>query len=400
MVILLAISGTTLSAREALIISINSVDDRIHKQNPDLVAARMRIAEARGKLDQSGRLSNPVFGVATSQDPSFDEYSLNASIAQKFPVTNRLALAKAISEDSLKAAKAEILDVERRLKTQAKLLVIKILTHQKQRVLLKKQQSLADDFAEKLTSTAEQGEGSELDARHAKLEAAKYNQQLHQLRVQTLSLHGQLKPLLGMNIDEPLSVTGDLTGFQLSSRLIQTSKRPDLKAAQFHAAAASKSAELERAKSRDDIELTFTAGIERDEDAPEGYDSEERFGIGFRIPLPFWNKNKGAIHAAEARSERKHLELAALDHKIQHQASSAYSEMSEWAKIGQEISMKLLPMAREHAGLAEDAYRAGQGDIKSNLRAKQQVLSLSLAKLEALRDFHLAKARYQAAINQ
>jgi cobalt-zinc-cadmium efflux system outer membrane protein len=400
MMTLLTLSTASLHAQESLIISLDSIEDRIQKQNPDLAAARKRIAEAKGRLDQSGRLSNPVFGVEASQDPSFEERALRVSIAQKFPVTNRLALAKAVSQTSMKAAEAEVLDVERRLSATAKQLVIHILANQKQRQLLKKQQALAHQFATHLSESADKGEGSVLDAGQAKLEAAQFTNQLRQLSARSASLHGLLKPLLGMSITELLSVTGNLSGFHLPSSSPHTNQRPDLKAAKLHAAAATQSAALERAKSRDDIEVTFTAGVERTEDVPVGYDSEKHFGIGFRIPLPLWNNNKGAIDEADARSERKHLEASALDHKIQHQASTAYTEMSEWAKIGREISLNLLPMARKQAELAVNAYHEGQGDLQATLRAREQVLDLSSAELEALRDFHLAKARYRASLNQ
>ena len=109
MMTLLTLSTASLHAQESLIISLDSIEDRIQKQNPDLAAARKRIAEAKGRLDQSGRLSNPVFGVEASQDPSFEERALRVSIAQKFPVTNRLALAKAVSQTSMQAARQRCL---------------------------------------------------------------------------------------------------------------------------------------------------------------------------------------------------------------------------------------------------------------------------------------------------
>ena len=164
---LFTLSAASLRAQESLIISLDSIEDRIQKQNPDLAVARKRIAEAKGRLDQSGRLSNPVFGVEASQDPSFDERALSVSIAQKFPITNRLALAKAISKTSMQAAEAEVIDVQRRLSTTAKQLVIQILANQKQRQLLKKQQTLASQFATHLNESADKGEGSVLDAGQA-----------------------------------------------------------------------------------------------------------------------------------------------------------------------------------------------------------------------------------------
>ena len=46
------------------------------------------------------------------------------------------------------------------------------------------------------------------------------------------------------------------------------------------------------------------AAAERTEDVPEGYENEAIIGLRFKIALPFWNKNEGAIQEAEAASFR------------------------------------------------------------------------------------------------
>jgi hypothetical protein len=44
-----------------LVLSYYSIADRVRKMNPDLVAARFRVEEAKGRLSQSGLLANPEF---------------------------------------------------------------------------------------------------------------------------------------------------------------------------------------------------------------------------------------------------------------------------------------------------------------------------------------------------
>jgi cobalt-zinc-cadmium efflux system outer membrane protein len=45
----------------------------------------------------------------------------------------------------------------------------------------------------------------------------------------------------------------------------------------------------------------------------------------------------------------------------------------------------------------QKAYEAGQADLLSVLRAREQRLQLESAALNAERDFHLARIRYEAA---
>lgn len=385
---------------ESLIVSLNSIPDRIRKQNPDLAAARYRIAEALGRFNQSGRRSNPELLIDTSHNTRFREHSFTIGIAQKFPLTNRLVIEKAVSLTRLRAAEAEIRNVERELIAEAKQLTVKVLAARQQALLIRKQAQVASELAESIGTAADKGERSPLDAGQAKLEAAQFSNATRQLRAQQATLTGQLKPLLGMSTNESLIVHGSLPELRPPSRSTHPGKRPDLHAAKLHAKAAEQSADLERSKRRDDIEVAITAGLERTEDAPDGLDNEGIIGIGIRIPLPLSNKNEGAIQEADARKKRKHKEVQALAHKIRHEASTAHAEMTEWSKLAREISDTLLPLAKKQAAATTKAYHEGQGDLQSTLRAQEQLLKLSSARLNALRDFHLAKARYEASLGK
>ena len=123
-------------------------------------------------------------------------------------------------------------------------------------------------------------------------------------------------------------------------------------------------------------------------------------GIGLRIPLPLWDKNEGNIEEADAHRKRRQKEVKALAHRIRHEATAAHREMLEWAKLAREISDTLLPLAEKQVQLTTKSYHEGQGDLQSTLRAREQLLKLSAARLNALRDFHLAKTRYEAALGK
>jgi cobalt-zinc-cadmium efflux system outer membrane protein len=74
--------------------------------------------------------------------------------------------------------------------------------------------------------------------------------------------------------------------------------------------------------------------------------------------------------------------------------------MQEWAKMIAEINDTLLPLAAEQATLAETAFRNGQGELQSVLRSREKRLQLAVAKLDALREFHLARVRHETALGK
>jgi cobalt-zinc-cadmium efflux system outer membrane protein len=368
---LLALACMTLPLRAEsnVVISLTSVGDRIRAQNPDLAAARLRIQEALGRMNQSGRLANPELETAVEQSSGFREGKFEIGISQRFPLTGRLQLEKDVS-----------------------------LATRQRRELLRHQSDVSQQFAGFLSEIAAKGEGSPLAAGQAKLEASSLALEIRQLDAGEAALLGELKPLLGMRPGEALSVGGTLPEPTPPPAGTDPSHRPDLQAAKLAALAAAQEVALEQSRRYDDVEGGLFAAAERTEDAPNGYDNEAIVGLRFKIPLPLRNKNEGAIQEAEARQQRKEMEAAALGRHIRLEADAARDEMRAWAEMIAEINATLLPLADEQCALAETTYRNGQGEIQAVLRSREKRLQLATARLDALREFHLARVRHDTAL--
>ena len=389
-----------LSAEPGVVVSLASIGDRVRAQNPDLAAARLRIREALGRMNQSGRLANPELEAGFQHDPRMRERSFEIGFTQRFPVTGRLAFEKQVTLIEYQASEAEVREVERRLIAEAREAVVNVLAIRQRRELLGEQAGLAGEFAGVLAAAAEKGEGSALDAGQAQLEAAGLAVGMRQLDAAEAAAVGTLKPLLGIRPGEPLHVGGTLPAPALPKAGVDPARRPDFQAAVLGARAAGEGVTLEQARRYDDVEAGLFAAAERTEDAPEGYDKEALVGLRFKIPLPLWNKNEGAIEEAQARKERNELEATALGRSIRLEAEAARAEMAEWAKLLGELGENLMPLADQQSAAAEDAFRKGQGELQAVFRSREKRLELSSARLDALRGFHLARVRYEAAIGQ
>jgi cobalt-zinc-cadmium efflux system outer membrane protein len=395
-----AFTAQPLLAEPSVVVTLDSIAGRIRAQNPDLAAARFRIKEALGRMNQSGRLSNPEIESAIEHNSRFREGKFEIGLSQRFPVTDRLRLEKDVTLSELKASEAEVREVERQLVGQARVLVVKLLSTRQRRVLLREQTAVSKEFSDFLSKIVAKGEGSALDASQAKLETTSLSMEIRQLDASETALVGELKPLLGMRPGESLNISGALPGPFLRAIPVDASKRPDFQAAKLNAQAAAQGVALEQARRYDDVEGGLFAAAERTEDAPDGYDNEAIIGLRFKMALPFWNKNEGNIQEAEARKDRKEMEVVALGRGIHLEAEAARAEMAEWKRLIDEIDENLLPLAAEQTQLAEDSYRNGQGEIQSVLRSREKRLQLSAAKLDALREFHLARVRLETSLGQ
>ncbi len=386
------------SAESSAVVTLISVGERVRVHNPDLAAARFRIQEAAWRINQSGRLSNPELATSLEHDSRLREGKFEIGLSQRFPVTDRLRLEKEISRTELKAAGAEVREMERELIGEAREAVVKVLAARQHRELLIEQMDASKQFADFLTTAAARGESSPVDAGQAKLEAASIALEMRQLIVAEAALAVTLKPLLGMQPGEALSVGGKLPEPAVPRNTADVTRRPDLQVAKLEALAAEQMVGLEQARRYDDVEGGFFAAAERREDVPEGIKNEIIIGVQFKITLPFWSQNEGAIQEAEAKRTRKEMEATALASHIRLEADAARSEMQEWAKMIGEISETLLPLADSQAALAESIFRKGQGGIQAVFQSREKRLQLAVARLEALREFHLACVRHQVAL--
>lgn len=386
------------AAPSGLIVSYDSIPERVRRDNPDLSAARLRVKEALGRLTQSGRLSNPELEVGFEANDEAREGKVEIGISQRFPVTNRLYLEKDISQLELRAAEAEIREVERLLVAEARAALVDVLAFRQQWKLRQQQEEVSKRLAEFTLRSAGQGELSPIDAGQAKLEAARLASEIRQLKANEVASIGKLKPLLGMRVTDVLNVSGTLPGVVFPAGTVDPRKRADFQVAQLKAQAALRGVELEKAQRYDDIEAGIVGGLERSEDAPEGFENEGVIGFRIKLALPFWDKNEGNILAAEARAERKEKETVALAHNIRHEADAARKEMNEWGAMVNEVKVNLLPLAAKQASEAESAYREGLSDLQAVLRAREQQLQLGSTRIEALRNFHHARVRYDAAV--
>ncbi|MES2707851.1 MAG: TolC family protein [Verrucomicrobiota bacterium] len=386
---------------QAASFTIDSAVSRALSRNPGLLAARFSVVEANGRLLQSGRPANPEIETEMKPNIRGGEFVLSAGFMQRFPLTNRLRLEKAVSRAEVDVAAAEVREAERRLAGQVRLAAVRLLAVRAARGLKKERILQNAEFVKTAAKTAEAAEGSSLDAAQLELEQQQSEIELLELDGEQAALTAELRPLLGMAADEALEITGSLTPPAAPPpQAPDVANRPDYQAAQARGEAARRNIELQKQNRWEDPAFGLSAELERSEDAPEGLGTDGFLGLKFSIPLPFWNKNEGNIQAAEAASTRAELEAAAVAAGIRAEVAAARAEMTAAARIYDNASNILLPRARELEEKFLSVYRKAEpgADLASVLRASDRRAALENARLSALRDYHLAGARLLTAL--
>jgi cobalt-zinc-cadmium efflux system outer membrane protein len=384
-------------AASAVTLSLTDIASRVRSHHPSLKAARLSIDEARGRQLGAGRLSNPTLDTSFQNESRVSPRTTVFGIDQSFPLTKRLSLEKKLTAQLVTAAEHEVRDVERRYIAAARSLAVKLLALEKQRALRQQQTALAQKLSDFAKDRAKAGELSPLDAAQAQVDTQRLLLEARRIEIESVSLRGELKPMLGLNPQDTLTLSGDLPSLTLPpSKAWQ--QRADYQLAQTKVEAAQTDSALANARRMSDVSAGFFASREQQDVTPRQTERTGFVGFRFSIPLPFWNRNQGEIAEKAATAERARLEKEALATQISGEADTARREMEANAGLVSDTRDKLLPLVIEQTSKLEKAYESGQTDLLTVLRARDQRLQLESAALDAARDFHLARIRYESAI--
>ncbi|TDU71063.1 outer membrane protein TolC [Prosthecobacter fusiformis] len=383
------------SSTQAL--TLSDIAPRVRSHHPQLKAARMAVEEARGRQLGAGRLSNPSLGFEFQNESRVSPRSSTFSLDQSFPITRRLTLEKQLTSQLVTAAELEVKDAERNLIAEARSLAVKLLSLEKQRALRQQQTQLAQELSSFAKERADAGELSPLDAAQAQVDAQRLQLEARRIQIETVTLQGALKPMLGLSPAASLKLTGDLPALTLPGRSAWQ-QRADYQLAQAKTQAAQTDAALAHARRYQDVSAGLFAAREQQDVSSSSTEHTGFIGFRFSIPLPLWNRNQGEIAEKTASIERARLESEALASQITSEAETARQEMQANAALVTETRDRLLPLVKEQTDKLETAYQTGQTDLLTVLRARDQRLQLEAAVLDASRDFHLARIRYEAAV--
>lgn len=377
-------------------VTLAAVPQQIARSNPDLRAARFMIEEARGRSLGAGRRMNPELEVSGRHMTEGREGGFSVGLMQKFPVTARLRLEKAVSTAQLAAAESEVADKQRMLTAEAETMAVKVLAMRQQISIAEGQAGLADKMAEVASAKVAAGE-SAIEAGQMRLEARRLRSSIHRMQAEIAAMTETLKPMLGLGAGSALEITGSLPAARAPSSGQPGDSRPDIQAALHRVNAAGQSVELAKARKWDDFSAGLMVDRSRTMDEPIGLENETMIGLRLSIPLPFWNKNQGEVAEMTAMRARAEAEVEALRLKAQSEVSSARKEMERLLPFLTENTGQLLPMAKQQIELVREAYGNNKASLQDVLRARDQLLMVEMNTVDALRDFHLARVRWKAA---
>src|SRR6185437_9302523 len=218
--------------------------------------------------------------------------------------------------------------------------------------------SAGDEVASEFLQTAEKrfraGDIPILDVNLAKSSAARTHSALLSGRAELADALGDLRGLLGIPVDEPLAVSGDLADFgkyDLTTLLSSAEDRSDLRVLEGELQQALSEARLGNTFRRPDFGLI--GRYQRDQ-------GDNIAQAGLRIIIPVFSRGQELTATGNARANRIRAELQALKSAIHNEVQASFEVYRERVDAAQELKERALPSIDENETLSKRSYEEGE----------------------------------------
>lgn len=363
-------------------VSVNSLVLKALATHPELRYYEAQIDVAQGGKTKAGEIKNPdlMVGVgvwhlrdlATTQVSDGPTWAVQ--LTQTFDWPGRLSLRKAIAQKDIELARLGFAQFRAALAGRVRTISWKLLAAQEQTRAAEEVAKRFQSLAAVLLQRDPAGAAPRLEARIIQASALTLGAEATLARNELAAARFELNQLLGEKAEHPLELRmEDLKlmppppldvllaearhkNFALRARFV------DVEQQGYH---------VDLAKNERWPSITVQTYMQKQTTLTR----ETQVGIGVSIPLPVWNRNKGAIDAAKAKEIQAEVMLTAqmrqLERDVAAQASHYRIHVEELAKWPADT----LESFRKAAAEADEHYRLGALPLATYTELQRQYIA-------------------------
>lgn len=391
---LLLAGALTMTGRSAYAepVTLSDALARGQEISPRIAKAKALVKAAEGKALQAGVRPNPELSVevenfsGTGPYRTFGQTETTVAVSQQFELGGKRQARKAVAAAERDFALLALRRAEADLAYDIAVAHAELRASEDRAVLARDNYARATELSRIAGTLVEVGRDPPL--RRLRADALMAAAEAESLREfgQMLSARRRMATLIGSDDPELSAVVEELRELPVLADDTQ-SLNERLAAAERDAA----SARIDLARAEGVPDVTASGGVRN---FREG--GETAFLVGVSIPLPFSNRNRGNIVAAQAEGEAAEAELAQarLDTDFtRHDAKLMLGAATERVVA---LSGAGLREATEAARIADIGYQAGKFSLVELIDAQEALTSAKLKLIEA----QLDRARAVAALGR
>ncbi len=357
--------------------------------NPEVRLFEAAVAGARGELITAKTWNNPEVSVSPgavhtseSGSPSRTGFHGDFGVSQTILFPGKRALQKAVAEKTVESRQLALSAFRTQLAIQVHRSFYRLLAARQMVALRQRHMELAQSFLEAARKKVEGGFAPDFEQTKAEVDVAAGLKSLREAQADEAVARTALNSLVGRKLDTRVKIEGEFS---------ESPFVPDESTLLSHALAKNPSLKIQAAEvERTGLSLSLTKKSRLPDftvgPSVEYREGEQIYGLGISLPLPFWDKKKGAITTATAEQQRALAELDTLRRDIVREVSSA---------------AHLLTAARESLAIYTPAFR---GKLKAALDNASQSYAEGrtslLVFLETERTYYDTEAAYYETLQR
>lgn len=397
-------------------VTVETLIDLATARNSSLLAARERVAEARGARLQAGLGPNPAVELgmeAGALTGSRGESTFSVGLAHTLELGGKRGRRVDAGTMAVALAEAEAGDAERELRWAVRTRFVEVLAARRNLEACERMLELNERSLQIARARAEAGEGAPLERSLLEVEGNRLKADRWLSAGQLERALAELKALAGMRLDDPLAITGALAPPRVRLPLEEIldaalASRADLAAArvQIRLAQAEERAARSEAVPNLIVSGRFLRSTARFDQyglaAPGGpvtplRDTDRTLGAGVSIDLPLRNRNQGAVQAAVARVRRTRFLAEEAERAVRTQVAAAFQRYQAARGALDLFDEAVVRQSEEHLQVLRQAYDLGEIRLLDVLSEQRRLVETQKTYTEILKETALALADLERA---
>lgn len=345
--------------------------------NPEINFYAAEIAAARAGKKTAGQIANPELSVDLGHkkiSDSGDGVVWRAQISQTFDFPARVALRKAVADRDIALAELGLSQFKALLRNEVRARAGDLLLLRKKQDALEGVRTRLVEIIGVLVQRDTGNVSAKLERRILEANVLTMDRELSDVKTDAEAVRADLNTLCGRAPAAALELEDDAVSFpavpgmeELKAQAAETNF--DLQQKRVELARQGLQIDLSKADRWGSVSFgPYLAGEHTG-------DTEKEIGLGFSIPLPLWDKNKGAIDQAKARADQGQALLNATLRDLERdltKARSAYARELETLELWKDDPEAAFKDAAEDA---DRHYRLGAVPATTYVEMQRQYLA-------------------------
>ena len=353
-------------------------------RNPRLAKATFAIDAAHGRYIQAGLYPNP--NLAIDLDELGDRTGPAGivslpKLSQTFITGRKLSLAQAVVFAEVNQATLALFGERYAVVSSVRAAFYDLYALERRIEVLSELVRLAEEAVKNGKNLLDNQKIARLDLVQLEVERERFRADLEAAQREVPSARRRLAALIGdskMPIGEPTGTFEVLPEYDQDQaiELVQAT-HPEARSARVGVERAQAALRRARVEPIPDVNLYTSFVI-------QNQNKSNDFSIGFSGAIPVWNRNQGAIRAAQAELGMALQEAASVENDLADRVATAFRAYASARRLAELYRTEILPRATETFELSLKAFQGGQFEYLRVIAAQRAVAEARLSYNKAL----------------